>query len=142
LVITVQRNLPSFNPQSISTYMNKVNSAPWYGLPAGTVRITDIQATSVFSDEFAYWDVTISFQVRRGYGPVIDAEAWDHRTAHQGYIVKSGGQLVYATTDDGVTVAQPVMLDRVTGAQLAPGVGAYINFPVLETIDFNELNLL
>lgn len=142
LVITVQRNLPTFNPVSISTYMNKVNSATWYGFPAGTVRITDISATSVFSDDFAYWDVSVAFQVRRGYGQVIDAEAWDHRCAHQGYIVKVGGQKVYATTDDDVTVAQPVMLDLTTGAQLAAGVGAYINFPVLDEIDFNGLNLL
>jgi hypothetical protein len=143
LVITVSRNLPSFNPVSISTYMNKVNSQTWYGLPAGTVRIMDVQAQNQFSEDFEFWAVTISFQVRRGYGSVTDAKAWWHRTAHQGYIVDDGsGDLVYATTDDGVTVAQPVMISKATGEQLAAGTGEYIEFQVLETIDFNQLNLL
>jgi hypothetical protein len=142
LVITVSRNLPSFDPASISTYMNKINSTTWYGLPAGTVRIMDIQAQNQFSEDFEFWAVTISFQVRRGYGQVIDAEAWDHRCAHQGYIVKIGGQKKHALTTDNLPVAQPVMIDRTTGAQLADGTGAYINFPVLDEIDFNQLNLL
>jgi hypothetical protein len=150
LVITVQRNLPSFNPQSISTYMNKVNSTAWYGLPAGTVRIVDIAAGNVFSEDFEYWDVSVQFQVRRGFGPVTDAKAWWHRTAHQGYRVWNGTALVNATEADGTTVAQPVMIETVAddsilvgqGARLAAGVGRYIDFQVLETIDFNTLNLL
>lgn len=150
LVVTVQRNLPSFNPLSISTYMNKINSATWYGLPAGTVRITDIQAGNVFSEDFEYWDVSISFQVRRGFGSVTDAKAWWHRTAHQGYIIDDGaGARAIAKADaaddftaNGETVAQPVMLDLTTGERLAAGTGAYIEFQVLEEIDFNGLNLL
>ena len=142
LVITVSRNLPTFSPVSISTYMNKINSATWYGFPAGTVRIMDIQAQNQFSEDFEYWAVTVSFQVRRGYGQILDAEAWDHRCAHQGYIVKVGGQKIHALTSDNLPVAQPVMISRTTGAQLPDGVGAYINFPVLDEIDFNQLNLL
>jgi hypothetical protein len=150
LVVTVQRNLPTFNPLSISTYMNKINSATWYGLPAGTVRITDIQAGNVFSEDFEYWDVSISFQVRRGFGSVTDAKAWWHRTAHQGYIIDDGaGARAIAKADaaddftaNGETVAQPVMLDLTTGERLAAGTGAYIEFQVLEEIDFNGLNLL
>jgi hypothetical protein len=142
LVITVSRNLPTFSADSISLYMNKINSAPWYGLPAGTVRIMDIQAQNQFSEDFEYWAVTISFQVRRGYGQIIDAEAWDHRCAHQGYIVKVGGNKIHALTTDNLPVAQPVMISKTTGAQLADGVGEYISFPVLDEIDFNTLNLL
>ena len=142
LVITVSRNLPTFSPLSISTYMNKINSTPWFGLPAGTVRIMDIQAQNQFSEDFEFWAVTISFQVRRGYGQILDAEAWDHRCAHQGYIVKVGGQKIHALTTDGLTVAQPVMISKATGEQLADGVGEYISFPVLDEIDFNQLNLL
>jgi hypothetical protein len=150
LVITVQRNLPTFNPASISTFMNKVNSTTWYGLPAGTVRISDIQATSVFSDDFAFWNASISFQVRRGFGSVTDANAWKYRTAHQGYIIDDGlGNTAIAKedpaddfTDNGLTVAQPVMLNLTTGERLAAGTGAYIEFEVLDEIDFNTLNLL
>jgi hypothetical protein len=150
LVVTVQRNLPTFNPLSISTYMNKINSATWYGLPAGTVRITDIQAGNVFSEDFEYWDVSISFQIRRGFGSVTDAKAWWHRTAHQGYIIDDGaGVRAIAKADaaddftaNGETVAQPVMLDLTTGERLAAGTGAYIEFQVLDEIDFNGLNLL
>ena len=151
LVITVRRNLPSFDPASISTYMNKVNSAVWYGLPAGTVRIMDISAQNVFAADLEYWDVSISFQVRRGYGSVTDAKAWWYRTAHQGYIIKNAAGTATAIakadpaddfTDNGVTVAQPVMIDLSTGERLAAGTGAYIEFQILETIDFNNLNLL
>jgi hypothetical protein len=143
LVMTVSKNLPSFNPASISTFMNKVNSQPWGGFPAGTVRIMDIQAQNQFGEDFEFWSVTISFQVRRGYGSVTDARAWWHRCAHQGYIVDDGsGDLIHALTDDGLTVAQPVMIDQSTGQQLPAGTGSYIEFQVLETIDFNTLNLL
>lgn len=150
LSITVRRNLPTFDPASISTYMNKVNSATWYGLPAGTVRIMDIQASNVFSNDLEYWDVSITFQVRRGAGSVTDSRAWWYRTAHQGYKVWDGSALVNATESDGTTVAQPVMIQTVAddgvsigqGAQVAAGVGRYIEFQVLETIDFNNLNLL
>jgi hypothetical protein len=45
-------------------------------------------------------------------------------------------------TSDGLPVAQPVMISRTTGEQLPDGTGAYINFPVLDEIDFNQLNLL
>jgi hypothetical protein len=149
LVITVQRNLPTFNPNSISEYMNKVNSTAWYGLPAGTVKISDIQARSVFSEDFAYWDVSISFQVRRGFGSVTDAKAWYFRTAHQGYRVRvsTGPPLVTDTAKDGdFTVAQPVML-IMSGVDIGkrepdPTVGHFIEFEVLESIDFNTLNLL
>ena len=151
LAITVRRNLPTFDPLSISTYMNKVNSATWYGLPAGTVRIMDIAASNVFSNDLEYWDVSITFQVRRGIGSVTDAKAWWYRTAHQGYVIKNaaGTETAIAKADDaddftdgGVTVAQPVMLDLSTGERLAAGTGAYIEFQVLETVDFNTLNLL
>lgn len=150
LVITVQRNLPSFNPESISTYTNKVNSAAWYGLPAGTVRIMGINATSVFSEDFAYWDVTIEFQVRRGQGTVEDAKAWWHRTAHQGYLVWDGTELAHALDNAGNTVAQPVMIQTAEddgvvaerGEKVAAGVGRYISFQILDEIDFNQLNLL
>jgi hypothetical protein len=149
--MTVSKNLPSFNPASISTFMNKVNSQPWGGFPAGTVRIMDIQAQNQFSEDFEFWAVTISFQVRRGYGTVTDARAWWHRCAHQGYIVDDGsGDLIHALTDDGLTVAQPVMIifDESnptapgTGEQAPAGTGYYKEFQVLETIDFNTLNLL
>jgi hypothetical protein len=52
------------------------------------------------------------------------------------------GDLIHALTDDGLTVAQPVMIDQSTGQQLPAGTGSYIEFQVLETIDFNTLNLL
>ena len=147
LVITVQRNLPSFNPATISEYTNKVNSSAWYGLPAGTVRIMDIAATSVFSEDFAYWDVSISFQVRRGIGEQTDEHAWWFRTSHQGYIVYTGALgLHHARDNQDMTVSQPVMIDKDAGAglgeQLAAGTGEYIEFQILDEIDFNQLNLL
>jgi hypothetical protein len=147
LVITVQRNLPSFNPSSISTYTNKVNSSAWLGLPAGTVRIMDISASSVFSEDFAYWDVSISFQVRRGIGEQTDDKAWWFRTAHQGYLVYTVAKGIHHVLDDqGNTRAQPVMIDKDAeaglGEQLPEGEGEYIEFQILDEIDFNQLNLL
>jgi len=35
-----------------------------------------------------------------------------------------------------------VMIDQSSGQQLPAGTGSYIEFQVLETIDFNTLNLL
>jgi hypothetical protein len=151
LVITVSRNLPTFNQESISLYMNKVNSTEWFKLPAGTVRIMDIQATNVFAEDLEYWSVTISFQVRRGWGVVPDAQAWWHRCAHQGYLIanSAGTETRIAKenpaddfTQNGQTVAQPVMIDKVTGERLPSGTGEFIEFEILEEIDFNQLNLL
>jgi hypothetical protein len=151
LIVTVERNLASFDPAVITTYTNKVNSQNWFGCPTGTTRIMDISARSNFNPDFPYWEATASFQVRRGRGSVTDAKAWWHRTAHQGYLIKNsaGTKIDYAKaepaddfTTRGTTVAQPVMLDLVTGQRLAAGTGAYIEFQILETIDFNLLNLL
>jgi hypothetical protein len=142
LAFTIQRNLPTFDPSSISEYTNKVNSTPFLGCPAGTVRIMGIKASSVFSEGFAYWNVSITFQVRRGRGPVPDERAWWFRTAHAGYIENASGVLRRAKTSDNVAVSQPVMLNLTTGAQLPAGEGAFIEFRVLDEIDFNELDLL
>ena len=147
LVITVRRNLPTFNFESISTYTNKTNSSPFLGFPAGTMRIADIQAQDVFADDFIYWDVSIEFQVRRGFGPVTDERAWWYRAPHVGYWVKDDdtGVLVQAM-NAGQKVSQPVFI-ILEGAdagfrELDPTVGHFIEFQVLETIDFNQLNLL
>jgi hypothetical protein len=151
LIIIVERNLPSFDPDSITTYTNKVNSQNWFKCPAGTARIMDISARSNFNPDFPYWEATASFQVRRGRGPVPDSRAWWHRTAHQGYLIKNsaGTKIDYAKaepaddfTTRGTTVAQPVMLDLANGRRLAAGDGQYVEFKILETIDFNLLNLL
>jgi hypothetical protein len=144
LTFTIQRNLPTFDPSSISEYTNKVNSTPFLGCPAGTVRIMGIKANSVFSEDFAYWNVSITFQVRRGRGPVPDERAWWFRTAHQGYMVRttSNGPIDVVKTPGKVTTPQPVMIDLATGIQLPAGEGAFIEFRVLDEIDFNELDLL
>jgi len=145
LVMTVQRNLPTFNPESISTFTNKINSTPFYGFPAGTVRITKIAASSVSDDTgVTYWDVNVAFQIRRGRGPVPDERAWWFRTAHQGYRVRvsNNAPITLAKTSDNQTVTQPVMINLVTGVQLPEGTGAFVEFRVLEEIDFNQLNLL
>jgi hypothetical protein len=144
LAFTIQRNLPTFDPSSISEYTNKVNSTPFLGCPAGTVRIMGIKASSVFSEGFAYWNVSITFQVRRGRGPVPDERAWWFRTAHQGYKVRvsNNAPITIAKTSDNQTVTQPVMIDLVTGVQLPEGTGAFIEFRVFDEIDFNQLSLL
>jgi hypothetical protein len=151
LVVIVERNLASFDPDVITTYTNKVNSQTWFGCPAGTTRIMNITARSNFNPSFPYWEATASFQVRRGRGPVPDSRAWWHRVPHQGYIINNsaGTRLDYAKADPGddftsrgTTVSQPVMLDNATGERLASGDADYVEFKVLDTIDFNLLNIL
>lgn len=147
LVLTVRRNLPTFNFASISTFMNKVNASPFLGCPAGTLKIADISANNVFSDDFAYWDTSVEFQCRRGFGPVTDARAWWYRAPHVGYWVKDEdtGQLTQAM-NAGQKVSQPVFIilagDDAGYRELDPTVGHFIEFEVLESIDFNQLNLL
>lgn len=157
MLIDVEVNLPDFDFDSISTYTNKVNSTPFkirtrskiYEMPAGTTRISDLRASNVFTSGFEYWKVNIQFHVRRGAGPVTDAKAWWHRTAHKGYRVRTatGPPLVTDIAKDGdFTVAQPVFLIK-TGADIGkrepdPTVGHFIEFEVLESIDFNNLNLM
>jgi hypothetical protein len=142
LIVIVERNIATFDPGVITGFTNKVGSAPWFGCPTGTTRIMDINARSQQGQDFPFWAATLSVQVRRGRGPVTDAKAWWHRTAHQGFIINDSGTKRIATTDDGQTVQQPVMLDLTTGAQLPAGTGAYIEFQVLETVDINDLNFL
>lgn len=145
LACTITRNLPSFSPSSIYTYMNKVNSDTFFGFPAGTLRIADINARSVFSNDFGYWVVSVTFHARKPWR-TTDAKAWWKRVRHEGFYIDDGsGNIIRAVDAEGqpVTSPVPIQLGANEGEEETDkSVAHWKEFEVFNTTAFSGLNLL
>lgn len=147
VTITVKRNLARFDFGIIATYTSTVNSSTYLDCPPGTLRIADIQANPVSSEDFSYFEVMFEFQCRRGRGPVTDERAWWYRAPHVGFWVKDEDteQLVLAK-NAGQKVSQPVFIiaegDNAGFRESDPTVGHFVEFQIFENKNFLELGLL
>lgn len=143
LSMTITRNLPTFNPTSIYTYVNKVNSAQFFNFPAGTVRCVDINASQATAEQnFEYWVASVTFQMREPLR-VPPQKAWWKRVLHQGYIVKDrDGNPVTASTINGQDVTKPILLKDDGTPETDPEQGTWRTFQIYGTADFNQMNLL
>lgn len=146
LGVTIQRNLPTFNPTSIYTYVNTVNSSTFLGFPTGTCRITSIEAENINEEDFAYWSVVVEMQFRKPIQTTA-AHAWWARVRHEGYKVRIIGlveRIITAVDDNKQYVSRPVLLNP-SGTEVGDGdptINSWLEFQIFETTDFNTLNLL
>ena len=147
LGVTITRNLPTFNPTSIYTYVNTVNSSTFLGFPTGTCKINSIEADNVNDEDYAYWVVTVEMQFRKPINTTA-AHAWWARIRHEGYKVKIVGlpvdRIETATDDNQQFVSRPVLLYS-TGEEITDPddtTEAWIEREIFESTDFNTLNLL
>lgn len=90
MVLVVTRNLPAFDAILAWQYMHRgaVNSDLWYGMPPGTCRVRGLRGRSVNTDNFLYWTVTGTVQVRSAAPGSTAAKAWFARARHEGFQIR------------------------------------------------------
>lgn len=125
-VIHIEKNVPLMNPALLQSLRNKVNSKPFWGMPAGTCWMRKLSAANVNSPDWRYWRLVAEILVREGKdnGGVPDFMAWYKRVRAQGYLVTATvtGVPVPVTAHavaQGQRVNQPV-LHRIYGPDGPP----------------------
>lgn len=88
LVLSIVKNVASFDPGQARTYKNAVNSDTFMGQPAGTARLEGIEAESVTDEDFSYWKLSVEIRFRVGIRGAADSKAWYRRVLHQGFIIR------------------------------------------------------
>lgn len=99
-VITVRKNLFTFNAYAQALYRNATNSDTFLGCPPGTVRIKTLTADQVSQDPYTYFQVQAQFVVRRPYR-TIPAKTWWRRIRHEGYLERIGDVPITFSGGDG-----------------------------------------
>ena len=142
LSATVTKNLASFDPSAIYTYTNTVNSAVFMGFAAGVVRMHNLQAKIVYTEDLTYWTVTAQFHFR--YPVRVDADkAWWKRVRHEGTFALAGSDLVPTRITDGngeIKGGKTMLKDDGT-EETDTTIGHWLEFEVFRTIDLNGMGL-
>lgn len=122
------------NPLPITQkYNDAVNSAPLWGLAAGTVRATNISASCQLLTTGNQWSVNYSLSYR--------PNGWFERRANAGYYYLLNGSPTVALNADGSPKNEPVLLDANGGLLPATAEPYFIEFQMFQMQDLNELNL-
>lgn len=87
--ISIKRAFITYSPVAFYEYINSVNTDGFLGFPVGTLRITGIQATPAFYENFLYYDVTTTILARKPVATTND-KAWYWRGPMKGTKVKRG----------------------------------------------------
>lgn len=150
-VITIEKNLATFDPVAFYAYYNRVNNDTYpigSGYPPGVLRIIDISAGEELAESSPYYKLTVKIQARKPY-KTTDDKAWYKRIKKQGYMVFSGiltpgGEPIIgrATDEFGDPVGTPVLL-KADGTRVPEGDPAhYDEWEVFESIPFASMGLL
>lgn len=141
LSATVTKNLADFDPASIYTYANTVNSAIFMGFAPGVVRVHSISAKIVYADDLTYYTVTVQFHFR--YPVKTEAErAWWKRLRHEGTVaLNRDGKAVRITDDNGEIKGGKTMIRPDGTEETDPDVAHWVEFQVFRTADLNAMGL-
>jgi hypothetical protein len=138
LSFTLTKNFPTFNPVSFYGYIDRVNSVAFNGFPPGTVQCTAIEAQPVVEDDFAYFEVSSTFTVRKPVRTTTD-KAWFARVLHKGFLIKDGSDIIHAKDDNGEFVSQPVLLASDGTRETDATSADWLEFEILESVNFNSM---
>jgi len=151
LSATVTKNIEAFDPSSIYTYTNTVNSAVFLGFSAGVVRVHNISAKIVYAEDLTYWTVTVQFHFR--YPVHTTAErAWWKRVRHEGTIYFEDVTictsppcdptiLVTAKDGNGDRTGTKCMLTPEGYKETDSTIAHWVEFEVFRTTDLNGMGL-
>jgi hypothetical protein len=119
-VVTLKKNMATYNSFTASLYRRSVNSDAFLGWPAGTAKLMDLTAKDVGGK---YYEVMATVQFRVPYR-TTPAKAWYARWRHEGIYRKvdfaSVTMTVQATDDLGEPKSAKTLLDA-NGYKLADG---------------------
>lgn len=135
---TITRNESSFSGDLADHYAWTVNSASWYGKPAGTVLCKGIEAEEVYEADYRFFRVSYSLHVDRNkWQPV--------QVANKGMLYKkqSDGKYYLSADENGIYTPEEIWLnaqgDKWTSAN--PESEKYIEFYPFDERDFSALAL-
>ncbi|MBP99011.1 hypothetical protein CMK18_23925 [Candidatus Poribacteria bacterium] len=141
---TVTKNLATFDPASIYAYANTVNSDEFMGFSAGTVRIHNISAKLVNTEDGSYYTVTVVFHFRYPINTTAD-KAWYKRVRHEGTLYLpsdlSYPPLRFKDRAGMLTGGKGMLKDDGT-RETDPAIGHWLEFQVYRSQSFQGLGLL
>lgn len=142
--VTVSRNLATFNPWSIFVYMNKVSSDTFLNFPAGVIKVMDVRARNIFTEDFEYWNASVTVQSRQPLRASSPEKAWFKRVMLKGFLVKDGNGDVRPARNPVTNELETsqVRLKPDGTRETDPTKAHFIEVKTVEKIALNSLNLL
>jgi hypothetical protein len=149
LVLTIEKNFSSFDPNIIGQYTSTVNHAVWLTVPAERAFMANIEANQVAENFSSYWHTTWSIFVK-----VRPEDTWDREVASTGfnrYVLNDEGDAYKRVPIliDGMRPTEPQFLTAdgqlmdMTRANLAAPLPTpvYLTFKEYPRRDFSLLNI-
>jgi len=142
-ILEVQRyEAPPFDPNINLNYANHVNSAAFYGAPAGTALLLPVEAQEEVVEQTKLISATyrVKFKIKKD-GGALKAWAWKAEVLHHGFRFDPGdGGPIRTYTDERGNPAT-INLDA-DGKKIADG-GApyYLSFNRFPSANLNDLSL-
>lgn len=141
LTCAISKNISNFDPSSVYTYCNAVNSDTFLGFPAGTAKITSVKATRAVTADTAYFKLAVSVQFRQPFRTSAE-EAWYARVQNTGkYVIDDDVGRIPATVGENNKTQTNVEVNLdAAGGRLADGADPiFLTFPRNKTISFSAL---
>ena len=150
--VTFSKNFANFSAADMAKYHNTCNSAPWFGFPAYTCRVTGISGNEIrnaATGATMYHRVTVVVQIRNRKDPAGTVIGWKRRVIHQGFKVWTGVRndgtpaITHALDANKQPVTEPVLLDQ-DGRRINEWDErdpVFLLFEPYHTTDFNNMNL-
>lgn len=135
-VLTISRYELGFTPLVILGYVNKVNSASFWGAAAGHVLLSSITANLETVKEWRVWKVQYTFKFK------MDYHGWKLRLLDQGSYYWDGTVGAGKKVSFGDSAMQQVIgnLDG-EGGKNATAIPEFVEFNRYGSVDFNTLQL-
>lgn len=147
LTLTIVKNQPLFDARLILRYQGRVNSHPWYGLDAGTVRCTKIAGSRKFENGKLYWQNTYAFEIKEPKEYETSLDCWAFKLLDRGFFTldESSSPAVLRVALDPTSLrpySAPILLDG-AGQRLPNGdPPVFISWFGYQEADFNLLGLV
>lgn len=143
LVWRVVRFSDNWNARDAANIKGAVNDGVWQGWPAGTAKVTLLDADQLLIGNTIYYQETIEIHFRYIENNP-QASGWKRRILDQGFRTRSTttpGEYNIIKDEDGNPLSQPIKLDG-NGQKLAEGAAAvYKEWNTKQQYPFSNLNL-
>lgn len=150
MVVSVTRNVRSFDRLLAWQYYGAVSSDGFLGFPPGTPRLTGIKANSVAFEDLIYFQMRAVVTIRRVRAGGSPSRAWWKRVLHQGFRErdKETNAIVKAETRDengertGEEVVTPILLDLKGHYIEDPTIAYWLEYQVYPELPFSGLGII
>ena len=147
-VITIERNVATFNAQDYDDYFEVVNTDTFLNYPAGRLLLDFIDAESITEGDFTYFRLTAQMRARKQGRATSVAKTWWRRIRAEGLYVNAAGDdafppLIEHFKIKGESVSKPVLHTIDTGHYVDdPNDAEWYEFETYEGKSFQALNLI